>query len=90
MVNQSNNRKMEEMSCIDTDRSVPVGKVEVRKHASLIPLLRQSKPSAWQRSMCLSCSITHECHCRISNVTLQVSSILGFIKKKKKKLSSHI
>lgn len=70
---------MEEMSCIDTDRSVPVGKVEVRKHASLIPLFRHSKPSAWQRSMCLSCSITHEYHCRILNVTLRVSFILVLI-----------
>lgn len=73
------------MRCIDTDRSVPVGKVEVRTHASLILLFKHSKPLAWQWSMCLSCSITHECHCRILKVKLWASFNLEFNLKKKKK-----
>lgn len=82
---------MEEMSCIDTNRSVPVGKVEVRKHASLILLFKHSKPLVWQWSMCSSCSITQECHCRILKVTLRVSFILEFNKKKKiKKIKSTV
>lgn len=72
------------MRCIDTDRSVPVGKVEVRRHASLILLFKHSKPLAWQWSMCLSCSITHECHCRILKVKLRVSFNLELNLKKQK------
>lgn len=74
---------MEGMSCIDTDRSVPVGKVEVRRHASLILLFKPSKPLAWQWSMCLSCSIKHKCHCKILKVTLILESNKKQTKKKR-------